>query len=36
VVWFAPFVLVTMLGAYREEAPEAEAVPRREAEAVAA
>jgi Glycosyltransferase family 87 len=36
VVWFAPFVLVTMLGAYREEAPEAEAAPRREAEAVAA
>jgi Glycosyltransferase family 87 len=36
VVWFAPFVLVTMLGAYREEAPEAEAAPRRETEAVAA
>jgi Glycosyltransferase family 87 len=36
VVWFVPFVLVTVLGAYREGAPEAEAAPRRKAEAVAA
>jgi hypothetical protein len=36
VVWFVPFVLVAMFGAYRERAPEAEAQTRREAEAVAA
>jgi hypothetical protein len=35
VVWFVPFVLVAVLGAYRERMPEAEAAPRRETEAVA-
>ena len=36
VVWFVPFVLVAMLGAYRERPTEAERPPRREPEAVAA
>jgi Glycosyltransferase family 87 len=36
VVWFVPFALVTMFGAYRERAPEPEPAARREAEAVAA
>ena len=34
VVWFVPFVLVAMFGAYRETPPEAERAERREAEAV--
>jgi len=36
VVWFVPFVLVAMFGAYRERVPEAAEPPEREAEAVAA
>jgi Glycosyltransferase family 87 len=36
VVWFVPFVLVTMFAAYREREPEAAEPPEREAEAVAA
>jgi hypothetical protein len=36
VVWFVPFVLVTMFGAYRERAPEAARPAEREAEAVTA
>jgi hypothetical protein len=36
IVWFVPFVLVAMFGAYRERPPETEREPRREAEAVAA
>ena len=36
VVWFVPFVLVAMFGAYRERVPEAEPMPQRDAEAVAA
>ena len=36
VVWFVPFVLVAMFGAYRERVPEAAEHPEREAEAVAA
>jgi Glycosyltransferase family 87 len=36
VVWFAPFVLVAVFGAYREPPPEAERAARREAEAVPA
>jgi hypothetical protein len=36
VVWFVPFVLVAMFGAYRERVPEAERMPQRDAEAVAA
>jgi hypothetical protein len=36
VVWFVPFVLVAVFGAYRERAPEAEPMPERDAEAVAA
>jgi hypothetical protein len=36
VVWFAPFVLVAMFGAYRERVPEAEPMPERDAEAVVA
>jgi Glycosyltransferase family 87 len=35
VVWFAPFVLVAVFGAYRERPPEAERAPPRETEAVA-
>jgi hypothetical protein len=36
VVWFVPFVLVAMFGAYRERVPETAEPPEREAEAVAA
>jgi hypothetical protein len=36
VVWFVPFVLVAMFGAYRERAPEAARPAEREAEAVTA
>lgn len=36
VVWFVPFVLVAMFGAYRERVPETELMPERDAEAVAA
>ena len=36
VVWFAPFALVAMLGAYRERSPAREAARTREAEAVPA
>jgi Glycosyltransferase family 87 len=36
VVWFVPFVLVTMFAAYRAREPEAAEPPEREAEAVAA
>jgi hypothetical protein len=36
VVWFVPFVLVAMFGAYRERAPEAAPPSEREAEAVVA
>jgi hypothetical protein len=36
VVWFVPFVLVAVFGAYRERAPEAEPILERDAEAVAA
>jgi hypothetical protein len=36
IVWFVPFVLVAMFGAYREGAPEAEPKREREAEVVAA
>ena len=36
VVWFVPFVLVAVFGAYRERAPEADPKREREAEVVAA